>query len=147
MQHGLSANLSDSRNKVIDTKGKEWINGYDINTIIREGYAINSYYAYRSDGYFQNEAEVLAGPHLEGVTPKPGDIRYIDKDGDGLIKPDDDRFVLGNQFPRFGFGLNYSFNVHGFDFSMLWQGVGQRSVWLRGESVEAFHNNNEGPVF
>lgn len=147
VQHSLSGNLSDSRNKVIDTKGKEWINGYDINTIIREGYAINSYYAYRSDGYFQNEAEVLAGPYLEGVTPKPGDIRYIDKDGDGVIKPDDDRFVLGNQFPRFGFGLNYSFNVKGFDFSMLWQGVGQRSVWLRGESVEAFHNNNEGPVF
>jgi TonB-linked SusC/RagA family outer membrane protein len=123
VQHSLSGNLSDSRNKVIDTKGKEWINGYDINTIIREGYAINSYYAYRSDGYFQNEEEVLAGPYLEGVAPKPGDIRYIDKDGDGVIKPDDDRFVLGNQFPRFGFGLNYSFNVKGFDFSMLWQGV------------------------
>lgn len=147
VKHSLSANLSDSRNKVIDTHGKEWINGYDINTIIREGYAINSYYAYRSDGYFQNEEEVLAGPHLEGVTPKPGDIRYIDKDGDGVIKPDDDRFVLGNQFPRLGFGLNYSFSIQGFDFSMLWQGVGQRSVWLRGESVEAFHNNNEGPVF
>lgn len=147
VQHGLSANLSDSRNKVIDTKGKEWINGYDINTIIREGYAINSYYAYRYDGYFQNDEEVQTGPHLEGVSPKPGDIRYIDKNGDGVIKPDDDRFVLGNQFPRFGFGLNYSFNVGGFDFSMLWQGVGQRSVWLRGESVEAFHNNNEGPVF
>lgn len=147
VKHSLSANLSDSRNKVIDTHGKEWINGYDINTIIREGYAINSYYAYRSDGYFQNEEEVLAGPHLEGVTPKPGDIRYIDKDGDGVIKPDDDRFVLGNKFPRLGFGLNYSFSIQGFDFSMLWQGVGQRSVWLRGESVEAFHNNNEGPVF
>lgn len=147
VKHSLSANLSDSRNKVIDTHGKEWINGYDINTIIREGYAINSYYAYRSDGYFQNEEEVLAGPYLEGVTPKPGDIRYIDKDGDGVIKPDDDRFVLGNQFPRLGFGLNYSFSIQGFDFSMLWQGVGQRSVWLRGESVEAFHNNNEGPVF
>ena len=30
---------------------------------------------------------------------------------------------------------------------MFWQGVGKRAVWLRGESVEAFHNNNEGPVF
>jgi TonB-linked SusC/RagA family outer membrane protein len=147
MQHNLSAHLSDSKNKVIDTRGREWIHGYDINTIIKEGYAINSYYAFRSDGYFQNAEEVLAGPRLEGVTPKPGDIRYIDKNGDGIIKPDDDRFVLGNPFPRFGFGLNYSFTVNGFDFSMLWQGVGQRSVWLRGESVEAFHNNNEGPVF
>ncbi|HEY6913836.1 MAG TPA: SusC/RagA family protein, partial [Paludibacter sp.] len=109
-------------------------------------YSINSYYAYRANGFFQNAAEVAAGPHLDGVTPKPGDIRYIDKDGDNIINAND-RFVLGNPFPRYSFGLNYNFNFKGLDFSMFWQGVGQRSVWLRGESVEAFHNNNEGPVF
>jgi hypothetical protein len=143
----ISANISDTRNEVVDTKGTEWIYGWDVNTIIREGYPINSYYAYRWDGFFQNENEVVDGPHLDGITPKPGDIRYLDKDGDGLVKEDDDRFVLGNSFPRFTFGLNYSLKWKDVDFSMFWQGVGQRSVWLRGESVEAFHNNNEGPVF
>jgi TonB-linked SusC/RagA family outer membrane protein len=147
VEHNISANVFDSRNEVVDTHGKEWINGYDINTIIREGYPMNSYYAYRSDGFFQNEAECTTGPHLDGVTPKPGDIRYIDKNGDGIIKPDDDRYVLGNPFPRYLFGINYGFKIKGLDFSMFWQGVGQRDVWLRGESVEAFHNNNEGPVF
>lgn len=146
MQHSISANVFDSKNEVVDTKGVEWINGYDINTIIKEGYSMNSYYAYRANGFFQNSAEVAAGPHLDGVTPKPGDIRYIDKDGDNIINAND-RFVLGNPFPRYSFGLNYNFNFKGLDFSMFWQGVGQRSVWLRGESVEAFHNNNEGPVF
>jgi TonB-linked SusC/RagA family outer membrane protein len=146
MQHSLSANVFDSKNKVVDTHGQEWINGYDINTIIKEGYPINSYYAYRSNGFFQNQEEVAAGPHLDGVTPKPGDIRYVDKNGDGIINADD-RFVLGNPFPRYSFGFNYGFSYKGFDFSMFWQGVGQRSVWLRGESVEAFHNNNEGPAF
>lgn len=146
VRHSVSANVFDSRNEVVDTKGVEWINGYDINTIIREGYSINSYYAYRANGFFQNAAELAAGPHLDGVTPKLGDIRYIDKDGNNIINADD-RFVLGNPFPRYSFGLNYSLNYKGFDFSMFWQGVGQRSVWLRGESVEAFHNNNEGPVF
>lgn len=34
----------------------------------------------------------------EGITPKPGDIRYLDKNGDGVIKPDDDRFIVGNDF-------------------------------------------------
>ena len=146
IQHSISANIFDSQNKVIDTHGHEWVNGSDINTIIKEGYSINSYYAYRSDGIFQNAAEVASGPHLEGVTPKPGDIRYLDKNGDKIINASD-RFVLGNPFPRYSFGLNYSINCKGIDFSMFWQGVGQRSVWLRGESVEAFHNNNEGPVF
>lgn len=151
IEHTISGNVSDSRNEVVDTKGVQWINGTDVNTIIREGYPINSYYAYRSDGFFQNEAEVAKGPHLDGITPKPGDIRYIDKSGpggkrDGVIKEDDDRFILGNNFPHYTYGFSYAFNWKGIDFSMFWQGVGRRSVWLRGESVEAFHNNNEGPV-
>ncbi|NGM73637.1 SusC/RagA family TonB-linked outer membrane protein [Sphingobacterium sp. SGL-16] len=147
VNHTVSANISDSRNEVIDIKGTEWISGFDVNTIVREGYPIHSYYAYRANGFFQNDEEVANGPHLSGVTPKPGDIRYIDKNGDGIIKEDDDRFILGNRFPRILYGLNYAANWKGLDFSMFWQGVGQRNVWMRGESVEAFHNNNEGPVF
>lgn len=146
-EHSVSGNVSDSRNEVIDTKGVQWINGADVNTIIREGYPVNAYYAYRSNGYFRNVDEVAAGPWLAGITPKPGDIRYLDKNNDGLVKEDDDRFILGDNFPHFTYGINYGFTWKGLDFSMFWQGVGRRNVWLRGESVEAFHNNNEGPVF
>lgn len=146
VNHHIAGNLSDSFNEVVDTHGEEIIGGYDVNTIIKEGYPLYSYYAYKSDGFFQNEAEVAAGPHLEGITPKPGDIRYIDKNGDGVIKADDDRFIVGNDFPRYTFGFTYGLEWKGFDFSMMWQGVGKRNRWMRGESVEAFHNNNEGPV-
>lgn len=144
--HTFSGNLSDSYNKVISTRGTETIGGYDVNTIIKEGYPLNSYYAYRWDGFFKNEEECAKGPHLEGITPKPGDIRYVDKNKDGLIKADDDRYVVGNDFPRLTFGFTYGAEYKGFDFSMMWQGVGKRDRWMRGESVEAFHNNNEGPV-
>lgn len=146
-EHSLSGNISDSKNEVIDTKGVQWINGSDVNTIIKEGYPINSYYAYRWNGFFQNEEEVSKGPHLDGITPKPGDIRYISKNGDGYVKEDDDRFILTDNFPHYTYGFTYGFTWKGLDFSMFWQGVGRRNVWLRGESVEAFHNNNEGPVF
>lgn len=146
VSHSISANVSDSQNKVIDTKGTETIDGYDVNTIIKEGYPLYSYYALKSDGFFQNEEECRKGPYLDGITPKPGDIRYVDKDGDGVVKYDDDRFVVGNNFPRYLYALSYGLEVKGFFFSMMWQGVGQRSLWMRGEAVEAFHNNNEGPV-
>lgn len=146
MVHHFAGNVSDSFNKVVDVKGTEIIGGYDVNTIIKEGYPLYSYYAYKSDGFFQNEEECAAGPHLDGITPKPGDIRYVDKNGDGVIKEDDDRFIVGNDFPRYLFSFTYGFEIKGFDFSMMWQGVGKRSKWMRGESVEAFHNNNEGPV-
>lgn len=144
--HNFAGNILDSFNEVIDTRGTEIIGGSDVQTIIKEGYPLYSYYAYRSDGFFQNEEECQKGPHLEGITPKPGDIRYLDKNGDGVIKPDDDRFIVGNDFPRYTFGFTYGLEYKGFDFSMMWQGVGRRNKWMRGESVEAFHNNNEGPV-
>jgi len=146
VNHRLSANISDSQNEV-KKFGPEAIGGYDVNTIIKEGYPLWSYYAYRWDGFFQNQEEVNKGPQLPGITPKPGDIRYIDKDGDGKITEDKDRFIVGNRYPRYTYGFSYGLDWNGFDFSMLWQGVGRRSVWVRGEAVEAFHNNNEGPVF
>lgn len=140
-------NISDSQNKVVDNKGRVDISSGDMTTIIKEGYPLWSYYGYRSDGFFQNQAEVDKGPHLDGVTPKPGDIRYVDKNGDGKIKEDDDRFVLGNRYPRYTFGFNYAVNWKNFDFSMFWQGVGKRSVWINGVASEAFANSFEGPVF
>lgn len=145
VSHNIAANLSDSWNTVVDTKGTELFYGYDVVSIIKEGYPLYSYYTLRSDGLFQSDEEAANSPHLDGIVPKAGDIRYIDKDGSGVID-DNDRFVVGNDFPRYTYGLSYGFEVKGFHVSVFIQGVGKRSRWMRGESVEAFHNNNEGPV-
>ena len=150
VHHNIAANVSDSWNNVVDTKGETLYYGYDVVSVIKEGYPLYSYYALRSNGFFQSDEDAAAAPHLEGVVPRAGDIRYIDKpdaDGntDGVIN-DDDRFVVGNDFPRYTFGFNYGLQWKGFFFSAFLQGVGMRSRWMRGEAVEAFHNNNEGPV-
>ncbi len=145
VKHNLSGNVSDSWNKVISTRGNDLYYGSDVVTVIKEGYPLYSYYALRNDGFFQSDEEAASSAHLVGVEPKAGDIKYIDKNDDGKID-DDDRFVVGNDFPRYTFGLSYGLEVKGFFFSFLLQGVGMRSRWMRGEGVEAFHNNNEGPV-
>lgn len=145
VNHNVSGNVSDSQNKVIDTHGAELFGGYDVITITKEGYPMNSYYALRSNGFFQSDEEAASSPHLDGIVPKAGDIRYIDKNNDNVID-DADRFVIGNSFPRYTYGFSYGLEVKGFHFSLFLQGVGKRSCWVRGEAVEAFHNNNEGPV-
>lgn len=150
VSHNLSGNVSDSWNIVADTKGETLYYGDDVVTIIREGYPLYSYYALRSNGLFQSDEEAASSPHLEGVVPKAGDIRFVDKPDaegytDGVIN-DDDRFVVGNSSPRYSFGLGYSLKWKGLFFSIFFQGVGLRKSWMRGEAVEAFHNNNEGPV-
>jgi TonB-linked SusC/RagA family outer membrane protein len=143
VDHHFTGNLSDSWNQVISLKGTENI---DNIRILREGYPIWAYYAYRTDGYFQNDAEVVKGPRTS-YPAKPGDLRFIDKNGDGLIKPADDSYIQGTRDPRYTFGFSYGLDWKGFNFSMFWQGVGKRTAWLRGESIEAFHNGNAGPVF
>ena len=145
--HSVTANLSDNVNEVTDDGGRFLISGYDVVTILKKGYPINSYYALRSDGIYQNAEEVAKGPkqNFNAAGAKPGDLRYVDRNGDGVIN-DEDRFILGNPFPRYTYGLTYTANWNGLDFSIFLQGVGKRSTWIRGEAVEAFHNSNEGPV-
>lgn len=145
LNHTISANLADNLNTVVDVRGKETIQGGDRAVIIREGYPFNSYFGYRSDGLYQNMDEIESGPKPGFVANGavfPGDIRYIDRNSDGVIN-ENDRFVLGNPFPRYTFGLNYTVQWNNFDLSLFIQGVGKRKLYLRGESVEAFHNNWE----
>lgn len=144
VDHVLGFNLADNTNKVIRV-GEEQILGSDFSYIIKEGFPISSYYLYKSDGFYQNLDDLEnapAVPFAHNQRVQPGDIRYVDKNNDGVIDGND-RFILGSPFPRFTFGFNYSATWKNFDFQMLWQGVGKRVQYLRGDIVEAFHNNEE----
>lgn len=144
VSHNVGFNVSDNTNKVLKV-GAEQILGYDFNYIIKEGYPISAYYLYKSDGLYQNIDDIENAPVVPfapGQTVYPGDIRYVDKDKNGTIDSND-RYILGTPFPRFTFGLTYSATFRSFDFQMFWQGVGKRVQYLRGDVVEAFHNNEE----
>jgi TonB-linked SusC/RagA family outer membrane protein len=144
VKHMLGFNLADNTNKVIKV-GQEQILGSDFSYIIKEGFPISSYYLYKSDGYYQNLDDLESAPNVPfafNQKVNPGDIRYIDRNDDNVIDGND-RFISGNPFPRFTYGFNYSGTWKGFDVQMLWQGVGKRVQYLRGDIVEAFHNNEE----
>lgn len=84
------------------------------------------FYGYKTAGIFQNMNEVDAYTNAEGklLQPKavPGDVRFVDVDGNGLIDADD-RTDIGKGMPDWTFGLNLSVNWNNFDFSMMWQGT------------------------
>ncbi|WP_116127283.1 SusC/RagA family TonB-linked outer membrane protein [Lewinella sp. IMCC34183] len=139
--HTLQFNLGDTRNTVLDFQGNERLTGVEeLQTILREGLPFNSYVGLKRDGYFQNMQEIEGAAVPEGLTPVPGDNRYVDLNEDGVIN-DQDKFVFGNPFPRLTFGLTYGMNVKGFDLSVFVQGVGKRTMMIRGEQVEPFHFN------
>ena len=139
--HSIQVSLSDTWNEVTRLIGDEQIGGAgEMQMIIREGVPFNSYYGYETDGFFQNPDEIDEGPLPIGTTVQPGDVRYVDQNGDGIID-ENDRVVLGNAFPRYTFGLEYTLNWRNFDLGVLFQGVGKRTMFLRGENVEPFHAN------
>lgn len=142
LSYGLQLNLSNVKNTVTDLKGEEYINGRNI---IREGYAINSYYGYMAEGFFQSQDEIDAAP-THYPTTRPGDIRYKDISGadgkpDGIIN-NYDRVVLGNAFPQYEYSLNADVSWKGFDLSVFLQGVGERQNYIFGYAAWPFHATN-----
>ena len=87
------------------------------------GHPLSSFYGYVFDGIYQNQGEIDA--QLFGApspATKPGDIRFKDLNGDGIIN-DNDRTFIGNPIPKMSYGLNLSADTRGFDVSMFFQGV------------------------
>jgi len=124
-------NFSLNRNKVL-TLGKDnapmiYQPGFGMESINKVGSPIFSFYGYQYDGVYMNQAEVDADPsHYKGA--KPGDGRYKDMNGDGVLNADD-RTIIGNYTPDFIWGLTNNFSYKNFDFSFLIQGVQGSDVY------------------
>lgn len=92
------------------------------------------FWTYPTDGLFKSYEEIQSWADIDGknnATIKPGDIKYIDSNGDGLISADDQIIAGRGTYPRITYGLNMSVAWKGFDFSMLWQGAGLYNFSLR----------------
>lgn len=91
-----------------------------------------SYYLIKTDGIFQSQAEIDAHVNAQGVKIQPnavpGDIRFVDKNGDGIIN-DEDRDYMGSYLPKFTYSFGGRMNYRGFDFSVMLQGVDGVNVY------------------
>ncbi len=74
------------------------------------------FYGLKSDGIYRNQAEVDASG-IAGV--QPGDVRYIDQNGDGQITTSEDSVIIGDPNPDFIAGLDFSANYKNFDLGFL----------------------------
>jgi len=99
------------------------------------GHPLGSFYGYVMDGIYQNQSEINA--HLFGTLnppTQPGDIRFKDLNGDGVIN-DNDRTFIGNPIPRVSYGLNLSGDHRRFDLSLFFQGVGGVDKYNDGKQI------------
>lgn len=135
----LAVNLSDNNNRLLNFSNRTVIGAGTNNTI--EGYPINTIWGYQTDGYFQTEDEVKAWAFQDNRTG-PGDVRYIDQNGDGRLsvgkgttEDHGDLILLGTTNPRYLFGVTLGAQWKGFDFSAFFQGVGKRHYRPNPESI------------
>ncbi len=138
-KYNVSLNMSYNKNKILDMAGTEGPTS-DSNIWNLEGYAINSYYGYVADGLFRTQEELDKGPKRTG-NEKLGDIRYKDLDGDGKITAAGDRQIIGNQFPNWTGGFNFSVSYKGIELSGLLQGAFDCKRYYNGECSYAFFNS------
>lgn len=95
------------------------------------GFPIGYFWGLKTAGIFQTEAEVLAYQSAAGKviqpTAAPGDVRYVDLNGDGIID-NLDRGMIGKPNPDYTFGISLSADYKGFDFSILASGVAGNEI-------------------
>lgn len=131
----VSANANYNKNLVVEIPTEdETIHGA-ANTLYanspefyqaRAGFPIGYFWGFQTDGLFQNTAEVQAHRNGEGrliqANARPGDVRFVDLNDDGLLN-DEDKVQLGNPNPVVTAGLNITLDFKGFDFSMMGYGA------------------------
>ncbi|REA59957.1 TonB-dependent receptor [Dyadobacter luteus] len=144
LRYNIGANLSINENKVTDLKGTgPYITGSDIDPryIIKQGLPINTLWGYKTDGLFQSQQEIAEYKATYVANTKPGDVKYVDLNGDGVINAND-MTNIGNSFPRYTFGVNSDFSYRNFELSLLFQGAAKVDTRLAGALAEM--GNQEG---
>ncbi len=122
-QYSIGGNLTTIDNEVTDLGGgRPFVAGrteFGNVSRVAEGYPIGYFYTYVMDGIYQNESEI--DPEF-APNAQPGDIRFRDVDGDGLLT-EDDRTFTGSPIPDVIYGARLSAAYKGFDASVFFQGV------------------------
>lgn len=112
-------NITFNRNEIIDLGGEDEIIPAGTNTILKVNESLGTFYGFVSDGLFQNPEEIIDSAQ---PTARPGDIRFVDFDENGIINEDDQQ-IIGNAQPEFYGGINNTFSYKGFELSVLFQYV------------------------
>lgn len=135
LRFNISYNFSTLHNEVVFVgstegflEGGSFLVGENLRTSRMEaGFPIGYFYGYKTDGVYQNQAEIDAlnfsapipangGDRVYHNGAKPGDLKFVDVDGDNTITVNDKTY-LGDPIPDITMGLNLGFNYKNIDFS------------------------------
>ncbi len=143
LKYEIGVNFSTLANKVLSLSNGQPIasgridNNYNA-TLTAVGYPIGSFYLYQQEGIFQNAADIFAHAY-QGKNIKPGDVKFKDQNGDGVID-EKDRVFLGSAIPKYTFGATANLNYKNFDLSIFFQGQYGNKIYSQvNMDIEGFY--------
>lgn len=139
LNYNVYGTLSAVRNKVIELgTGTQQIFGGQpthhgaSSTLTEAGGEVTGFYLIKAEGIFQSQDEINAYKDKNGnlIQPyaRPGDIKFLDANGDGIISSAD-RVHMGSPFPKFEYGIGFNLSAYHFDLNVYMQGVSGNKIY------------------
>lgn len=143
LKYNVGLNFSTLANKVISLSNGQPIAGGRIDnnynaTLTTVGHPIGSFFLYEQQGIFQNAADVFASAY-QGKDIQPGDVKFKDQNGDGVID-ENDRTFLGSAIPKYTYGATGNLEYRNFDLSVFFQGQYGNKIYSQvNMDIEGFY--------
>ncbi len=135
----LSANTSFARNKILemDEESQAYSN------LFRTGHSIGQEFGLVAIGFFKDQEDIINSREQTFGRVVPGDFKYYDVNGDGIINNNDFTAIGRSPIPEIMYGLSGGINYKKWDFSFLLQGAGNFSYVRELETAYEFYNGGK----
>jgi len=138
----VRGNVTYSKNEVIEKDEENNVYPYQM----EKGYRINQAKGLISLGLFKDYDDIRNSPRQDFGIYQPGDIKYKDVNGDGIINDGDQVAIGATTKPNLIYGLGASASWKGLDVNVHFQGSGKSTYFINGKCVYAFSEGEWGNV-
>ena len=138
----VRGNLTYSKNTILNYDVENNVYPYQYQT----GYRVNQLRGLVAEGLFADYDDIRNSPKQMFGDVQPGDIKYRDVNGDGIVDGNDEVAIGATTTPNLVYGLGASLNWKGFDFNVHFQGTGKSSMLMNGKTVWAFSQDRYGQI-
>lgn len=139
----IRGNITYSKNEVLEKDEESKVYPYEY----ERGYRVNQLKGLVALGLFKDYDDIRNSPKQDFGTVQPGDIKYKDVNGDGIVNSQDAVAIGATTRPNLIYGLGASFAWKGFDFNIHFQGAGKSTFPIYGKCVHAFSEGDWGNIF
>ena len=128
--YSIGGNLTTIKNKVLSLvqEGYSIISGDKSQSYTMAGFPIGYFYGYKVEGVYQNQAEIDNSPKNTLATVTPGDLKFVDVDGNGEITPAD-RTMIGDPTPDVTYGINFNVGYKNWELGVDMMGQAGNEIY------------------